>query len=135
MRVVFDSNVIIAAFATEGLCHSLFELCIRGHEVVVSEGILREVEEKLRKKVKLPPAAVRERLTYLKNHCLVGRTVPVPADACRDPDDLAVLGLAVGTHADCLVTGDQDLLVLERHDETVIRSPRQLYERLRRLTR
>ena len=131
MRVVFDSNVLIAAFATHGLCHSLFELCLRGHQIVVSDDILHEVEQKLRKKLKVPVPTVQAVLSYLRLRCLLERPVPVPADACRDPKDLAILGLAVGARADCLVSGDLDLLVLKRHHETAIVSPRQLYERLR----
>jgi hypothetical protein len=34
----------------------------------------------------------------------------VEGDACRDPDDLSVLGAAAG--ADCIVSGDGDLLEL-----------------------
>ncbi|MYC06065.1 MAG: putative toxin-antitoxin system toxin component, PIN family [Chloroflexi bacterium] len=37
-----------------------------------------------------------------------------PAQICRDPDDDAILGTAVAGNADCIVTGDSDLLVLER---------------------
>ena len=32
---------------------------------------------------------------------------------CRDPDDNKLLEIAVAGRADCLVTGDQDLLVLD----------------------
>ncbi|MBI3552566.1 MAG: putative toxin-antitoxin system toxin component, PIN family [Elusimicrobia bacterium] len=132
MRVVFDSNVLIAAFAAHGLCDSLFELCQRGHQIVVSEQILQEVERGLTRKVKAPAPVVRQVLSYLRKHCLIDRPVPVPADACRDPDDAAILGLAAAARAECLVSGDKDLLVLKRYHESVILSPRQLYERLRR---
>ncbi len=132
MRVVFDSNVLIAAFATHGLCHSLFELCIGGHEVVVSALILNELEQKLRQKIKAPEPTIREIRSYLEKHCLLDRPVPVPAGACRDPKDLPILGLAAAAHAEYLVSGDMDLLVLKRYHESAILSPRQLYERLRR---
>ncbi len=131
MRVVFDSNVLIAAFATHGLCHSLFELCLRGHQIVLSDFILQEVEQKLLRKLKVPPPMTRDILSYLKKHCLLDRPVPVPAEACRDPKDAAILGLAAAAHADCLVSGDKDLLVLARYHESDILSPRRLYERLR----
>lgn len=131
MRVVFDSNVLIAAFATHGLCHSLFELCLRSHEIVVSHKILEEVQRNLRRKIKAPAPTVREILSYLEKHCLLGRSVPVPAGLCRDPQDDAILGLAAAAGAECLVTGDDDLLVLKRYHETDIISPRQLYNRLR----
>jgi uncharacterized protein len=40
---------------------------------------------------------------------------PLPAPACRDPDDDRVLATAVAARTDCLVTGDADLLVLDRY--------------------
>lgn len=132
MRVVFDSNVLIAAFATHGLCHTLFELCLQGHEIVISRFILEEVEEKLQKKVKVPATIAREIIVYLEKHCLLKRPVPIPSEVCRDPEDSAVLGLAVAAQAECLVSGDEDLLVIKTYHETTILSPRQLYERLQR---
>lgn len=131
MRVVFDSNVLIAAFATHGLCHSLLEICLRGHEIVLSDGILDEVSQKLGKKVKAPAATVREVRAFLETHCLVERPVPVPSDACRDPKDLPILGLAAAARAACLITGDEDLLVIGKYHESSILTPRQLYDRLR----
>lgn len=131
MRIVFDSNVLIAAFATHGLCHSLFEFCLRGHDVVVGEHILDEVERKLQKKLKVPAPFVREIRAYLEKHCSLEHPVPVPSDACRDPKDLPVLGLAVAAHAQYLVSGDADLLILKRWHETLILTPRELYDRLR----
>lgn len=131
MRVVFDSNVLIAAFATHGLCHALLEICLRSHEVVVSAGILDEVEQKLRKKIKVPAGPVRDIRLFLETHCLLERPVPVPSDACRDPKDLPILGVAAAAHADCLVTGDADLLVIGKYHESAIHTPRQLYELLR----
>ncbi|MEK7745448.1 MAG: putative toxin-antitoxin system toxin component, PIN family [Elusimicrobiota bacterium] len=132
MRVVFDSNVLIAAFATHGLCHSLFEICLRGHQIIVSEMILQEVGQKLRGKLKVPAPIVKDILSYLRNNCILDRPVPIPEGLCRDPKDSAILGLAAAAHADCLVSGDKDLLVLELYHESAILSPRHLYERLRR---
>jgi uncharacterized protein len=38
---------------------------------------------------------------------------PLPQPVCRDPDDDAVLALALAAAADLVVSGDQDLLVLQ----------------------
>ena len=38
----------------------------------------------------------------------------------RDPDDDHVLACAVAAHADCIVTGDHDLLVLKRYQNMPI---------------
>jgi len=49
---------------------------------------------------------------------------PLPKDACRDEDDVKVLGLAIASSADYIVTGDKDLLVLEHYQKIPILSPR-----------
>jgi putative PIN family toxin of toxin-antitoxin system len=54
----------------------------------------------------------------------------VPANACRDRTDLAVLGTAVSASADCLITGDKDLLDLRKYRGVPIVSPREFYTRL-----
>jgi uncharacterized protein len=51
----------------------------------------------------------------------------VATDACRDADDLHVLGLATTGKADYLVTGDDDLLVLKRFGRCRIVTPRQFW--------
>lgn len=132
MRVVFDANVLIAAFATQGLCQALFEVCVRRHEIIVGTQLLDEVGRKLARKLKVPASTVSGVLGYLESHCVIERPVPVPPDACRDPKDLEILGVAAASQADCLVTGDRDLLVLKRYHETEILTPRQLYDALRR---
>ena len=55
----------------------------------------------------------------------------MPADACRDADDLPVLGAVLAAKADCLVTGDNDLLVLREFSGCPILSPREYWQRLR----
>ena len=44
-------------------------------------------------------------------------------DACRDPDDNKFLAVALSGDADCLITGDADLLVLDPFEGLAIRSP------------
>ena len=48
MRVILDLNVFIAAVAARGLCEAVVELCLERHSLVAGEGILGEVEDKLR---------------------------------------------------------------------------------------
>ena len=43
--------------------------------------------------------------------------------ACRDPDDDKLLEIAVIGHVDCLVTGDQDLLVFDPFQGIPILTP------------
>ena len=128
MKVVLDANVLIAAFAARGLCESLFELCLEKHEIVASTPLLQEVREKLATKIKLPDGRVEEIVEFLEHQTSSVQPADVPADACRDPDDLMVLGTAKAANVTYLVTGDRDLLTLESFDGISIVTPRQFWE-------
>lgn len=52
MKLVLDTNVLIAAFIAKGSCHTLVEQCLRLHSSITSKFILRELREKLTKKFK-----------------------------------------------------------------------------------
>lgn len=47
MRIVFDTNVLIAAFISHGACNELSEHCELKHHLVLTDFILEELEEKL----------------------------------------------------------------------------------------
>jgi predicted nucleic acid-binding protein len=47
VRVVLDTNVLIAAFATRGLCEDVLRTVLAEHELIVSKFILAELERVL----------------------------------------------------------------------------------------
>ena len=47
MRILLDTNVLIAAFIARGVCHELLEHCALNHELITSNFILAEVRENL----------------------------------------------------------------------------------------
>ena len=50
---------------------------------------------------------------------------PFPVPVCRDPDDDAVLALALAAQADLIVSGDDDLLALVHYQDIPIIAPTQ----------
>jgi putative PIN family toxin of toxin-antitoxin system len=128
VRVVLDSNVLIAAAATRGLCEAIVELCLEQHKIVLGEGILAEVEEKLTGKLKVPAAIAREYLKLLRSSAEIMKPAQVERGACRDPEDLMVLGLIEAGRAEVLVSGDKDLLVLREFAGARVFSPRGFWE-------
>ncbi len=128
MRVVLDSNIYIAAVASRGLCEAIVEFCLERHCLVSGDGILAEVEEKLRSKLKVPHRVVADYVKFLRQN--VELVVPEERDpgTCRDPDDLMVLGLLSPGAAQAIVTGDKDLLVLKQFKGTPIMTPRAFWE-------
>jgi putative PIN family toxin of toxin-antitoxin system len=131
MKVLLDTNVIIAAFAARGLSADVLELCLSGHTVIASEYILSEVREKLTGKIALPSSIADDIIAYLREYSILAVPLPVTDVECRDKEDLPVLGTALAGHADYLITGDKDLLVLERYKNIPIVTPRQFWELLR----
>lgn len=124
MRVILDTNVIIAAFASRGLCGAVFELCLDRFEVILSEAILEEVSINLHRKIKLPIPQCRVIDSYLRENALLCETDDLDESLCRDKNDIHVLGLAQRSSAEYIVTGDQDLLCLGMYKNTQIVTPR-----------
>ena len=124
MKIVLDANVVVAGFATRGLCESILELCFHSHEIMLSEDLLDEILRNLRKKIKLPGGIVEDIGKLLREHTSIVSPIPFTAGLCRDPDDVKILGLAVAANADCIVTGDKDLLILEKFQGIPILTPR-----------
>lgn len=112
MRIVLDTNVLIAAYATRGRCYDLLEHCARKHTLVSSEILLRELEEKLTRKLKFSTAVSEELLGLLRMRVQLVDPRPLDPPACRDPDDDWVLATALAGKCQCIITGDKDLLVL-----------------------
>ncbi len=130
MRIVLDTNVLLAAFGARGLCEALLAACLEGQDLVTSGHILGELKRHLAGKFQLPPRRADEVVAFVRDHAEVVEPVPVQPDACPDPDALPVLGTAVAGHADLLVTGDGELLALGSHAGIAIVTPRECYRRL-----
>ncbi len=124
MRVVLDTNVLVAAFIARGVCSEVFERVIGDHELILSAHILNEFERVMRDKLGFDSTRVARAVALLRR---VGRIVepePLSKPICRDQNDDAVLALAFSSAAACLVTGDDDLLVLKAIEGIPIISPR-----------
>jgi len=128
MRVILDTNVILAAFAGRGLAHALFELCLEKHEMIISEHILSEGQRNLQKKLKMPKNKILMIAEYLKEFCSFGSYKRLDKEACRDVDDVKILGLSEAAKPDYIITGDKDLLVLKKFHCVPIITPREFWE-------
>jgi len=132
VRVFLDTNVIVAAFATRGLCADVFRLVLAEHELLVSVTLIEEVTRTLTRKIRVPDQVVREIVAFLRASASTVEGVPErPPIVVRDPDDLVILGGALSGGADVLVTGDKDLLVLGEVGALRILNPRGFWELVR----
>jgi len=131
VKVFFDTNVLIAAFATRGLCADLFAHVLLEHDLVVGEVVLTELRAKLRTKLKLPKKTIDEIEVQLRDGIVVKAPTKHLGLGISDPDDEWVVASAVAGGADVLVTGDAAVLKLAKRAPLPILSPRGLWELLR----
>jgi putative PIN family toxin of toxin-antitoxin system len=135
MKIVLDTNVIVAAFATQGLCHAVFEMCLDRQDICLGTDILKEVADALKRKLKVPPQVVQTTLEYLREHSIVLHIKPLNERISRDQNDDHIIALAEQSTADYIVSGDQDLLVLKKHKGIPIIQPRQFWEIMKNIER
>lgn len=131
MKVYPDTNVLVSAVATRGLCADLFQAVLADHELLVGETVLAELARILARKLRLAPSTVAEWDAFLRRQGELIPTGPLLRTKLRDPKDRAVLSEAVAGRADVLVTGDRDLLVLGGRAPLPMLSPREFWELLR----
>jgi uncharacterized protein len=123
MKLVLDTNVLIAAFIGKGLCSNLVEHCLQVHSSITSEFILNELHEKLVQKFKYASEEANAVVELLRSRMKILVPEPLEAPVCRDPDDDIVLATAFTGNAVCIITGDKDLLVLKSFNTIEILPP------------
>ncbi|MEP6942425.1 MAG: putative toxin-antitoxin system toxin component, PIN family [Betaproteobacteria bacterium] len=127
-----DTNVLVSAFASRGLCAEVLELVLQDHDLIVGGNVLRELDKALRGKVKLSAPRSAEIVDFVGNEATQVVDGAQPALTKNvDAADAHVLGEALAGKAGAFVTGDAALLRLTAIDALVIVSPRRFWEILR----
>ena len=136
MRVALDTNVLVAAFATRGLCSDLFRLLLAEHDLIVTDVLLEELGRVLTAKLGLPNDRRDGLLAFLTSfHSIETQTADskLLKFGLRDRDDERVLASVIDSGAEVLVSGDKDLLEAVLPEALPLRvvSPRGFWELLR----
>ena len=133
MRIFLDTNVVVSAMATRGLCADLFRAILAEHELVLGGTVLAGVERVFRRKLRVAPDTTEDIETYLRAQATVVKARGERRFKGLDAADSAVVAEAVAAEADVLVSGDKDLLRLTDPPLRIV-SPRGLWDVLRRAT-
>jgi len=113
MKVFIDTNVWIANFVTRGVCYDIVTYCGAEHQILTSEFVLKEVADKLRIKFKYPQEEIVSAQKTIRTGSVAVTEAPLENNVVRDKDDNHIIAAAVGAGADCILTGDKDLLDLK----------------------
>ena len=126
-RVVIDTNVLISfalsstttpALAVE---HTLSNFVILQSPATIGELVTKLLLPKFEKYITLEQR--RQLLVRVFESSLLIRPTH-QTEICRDRDDNKFLNLAASGEARYLITGDDDLLILQRYGKTAIVTPR-----------
>ena len=125
MKVILDTNVLLSAFLTDGLCSRILKRARLKHfSFIFCTPVMNETKRLLKDKFLLNDLEIEFFLSILSEAAVEMYTpVGVLSGVCRDPDDDVILLCAAEIQADFLVTGDKDLLELKVYQNFQILSP------------
>lgn len=121
-RVVVDVNIWLSLLISKKT-HLIFFLLYSDYlSIIYSHELLTELSEVI-KREKFSKYKIKEEFELLIT-LLVRRATLIKASSniklSRDEKDNYLLGLSKDGNADYLLTGDKDLLILEKHENTKI---------------
>jgi putative PIN family toxin of toxin-antitoxin system len=125
-RVVLDTNVLIsAALSPLGNPFACLRWVLDNATLIVSRELLEELETRLARPKFNKYVDHSRRRAFISDLSLSAAHVELSGvvTVCRDPDDNKLLEIAIVGRADCLVTGDEDLLVLDPFKGVPILTP------------
>ncbi len=137
MRAVFDTNTIISAQFWGGLPREALDTVREGRtRLLASEALLDELTEVLSRSKfasNLEAVGMTVEMFVSDHRALVELVEPtkLPAPVSVDLDDDAVIACAIGGNANCIVSGDKDLLRLEAYQNIPIWNVRHFLTQVR----
>ena len=120
MKVVLDANIFVSALLRGGNPQAVTQRAANGLDTLfITDDIVNEIESVLgRPQFLLGKNEAQRRIRAIEGY---GKKVTVArqsqiTDGCRDPKDNKYLECAVAAGADCIISGDKDLLVLKEYN-------------------
>jgi len=131
MRVFLDTNVLVSAVATRGLCADVLREVLVSHQLVISSPLLNELSNILHSKFGIPFNVITEFIEMLNQDVILSEQTESAVIDIQDQDDVIILSTALSGGAELFVTGDKEILALGKIQHMEIVSPRKFWEILR----
>ena len=125
MKIVIDSNVFVSSFFWKGNPRKVFDRVIDGFdELYITDGILDEIKNVMsRKKFDIETNEISDYLKIIEHFSQKIFHDDKIENISRDMDDNKILKCGLESHADFIVTGDNDLLALKEYKSIKILNP------------
>ncbi len=121
-----DTNVLLSRLLVPGSVPAqAVRRAVDQGQILASEATLEELADVLSRPKFDRYLTISERQQFLRLFMRIAQWVPIlhPVQACRDPRDDKFLALAVNGEAGVIISGDQDLLVLDPFRDVRILEP------------
>ncbi|MBU4204503.1 MAG: putative toxin-antitoxin system toxin component, PIN family [Acidobacteria bacterium] len=119
MKVFLDTNVLVSASTTRGLCADVLREVLLSHDLFLADCLIEELKFVLQGKLGIPSTVVDEYSNMLRS------------DAVFTKRHVELLSGAAASGTDIFVTGDKELLALEKALNMTIVSSRVFWETLK----
>jgi len=131
MRVFLDTNVLVSAVATRGLCADVLREILVSHQLVVSASLIAKLKNILHTKIGIPQEIISDFVKVLTQDSIFSENIKLTNIDINDKDDILILSSALNENAELFVTGDKELLELGTIQSMRILSPRKFWEKLK----
>ncbi len=122
IRIVIDTNIWISFLIGKTLAGLDRAIINKSFVILFSEELFDELVEVMRRpKLRryFPEERIKEFIALLQQRTKIINIKTVITE-CRDPKDNFLLELCISGKADCLITGDEDLIILNPFRKTKI---------------
>ena len=128
MKILLDTNVLIASIISHGVCFELFKYCIRNHTVIGSSYIVNEFTKNLAHKFKYAQTEVDEAMHVIFEKIKIVEPENIEIKKIKDKDDLFIVGTAIAGKCACIISGDKHLQELKKAGKVDIIKPSEFLE-------
>jgi putative PIN family toxin of toxin-antitoxin system len=128
-RIVLDSNVVLsAAIFKRSIPRQAVDKALREDSILMSAAAIAELQDLFGRSKKFDKyLSLSARTKFLNDLLESVKIIEIieTISVCRDPKDNKFLELAINGKADYIITGDQDLLVLNPFQTIRILTPQE----------
>jgi uncharacterized protein len=128
MKILVDTNVIVSGLIAKGACFEIVEDLVYSHVPIVTPYVLAECQEVLSHKFNLSKSTIKSLLYVIERHFKRGDNSKNILNVYRDPNDNQILADAVINKVDIMLSGDKDLLVMEKYEGIKIIGPKDYWK-------
>ena len=131
MEFILDTNILIsAALFKNSVPDRSFRKALLNGNILLSGNTLAEITKNLNKSKLDKYITAKDKLVFLNRIVTNAKFVEVihTINECRDPKDNMFLELALSGNADLIISGDNDLLILNPFRGIPVISPREFID-------